>query len=245
MITCLLVDDDPELRELVSAKLVAQGLAVRSAATAKTFRSAFAQGGIDVVLLDVSLPDGDGIELCREIRCSSGVPIIMLTALGDPVSRVLGLEMGADDYVSKPFEPRELAARIKAVVRRTSGELAPTAPPAQAPAVAAVPAPPRHVDLGGWQVDWRNRMVVTPQGVGLPLSNVETRLLAAFIDHPNQLLSRQELIALTRFGDHESNERAVDLGVSRLRAKLHDSPDHPQLIVTVRGRGYQLRCGVR
>ena len=243
MITCLIVDDDPALRELVGDHLTRYGLTARLADSAAAMRRELARGGIDIVLLDLMLPDGDGIELCRDLRMHSKLPVIMLTAQGDPISRVLGLEMGADDYVAKPFEPRELLARIHALIRRSSGTLAPgAAEPAGEAAAAPQFAPPglsASVEFGGWQVDWRNRMLVSPEGTGLSLSNVEYRLLAAFAEHPGEVLSRGQLVELTRSAATESNERSIDLAVSRLRAKLRESLENPQFIRTVRGRGYQ------
>jgi two-component system OmpR family response regulator len=243
MITCLIVDDDPALRELVGDHLTRYGLQARLADSAAAMRRELQRGGIDIVLLDLMLPDGDGIELCRDLRVHSKMPVIMLTAQGDPISRVLGLEMGADDYVAKPFEPRELLARIHALMRRSSGALA-TSPGDPAFDASAPPrfepagmAPTR--DFGGWQIDWRNRMLVDPEGVGLSLSNVEYRLLAAFAEHPGEVLSRGQLVEMTRSAATESNERSIDLAVSRLRAKLRESLENPQFIRTVRGRGYQ------
>jgi len=244
MITCLIVDDDPALRELVGDHLTRYGLAARLADSAAAMRRELARGGVDVVLLDLMLPDADGIELCRDLRMHSKLPVIMLTAQGDPISRVLGLEMGADDYVAKPFEPRELLARIHALMRRSSGTLAlapngdpgSEAAPAQRGEPTGVPAPR---GFGGWQIDWRNRMLISPEGVGLSLSNVEYRLLAAFADHPGEVLSRGQLVELTRSAAAESNERSIDLAVSRLRAKLRESLENPHFIRTVRGRGYQ------
>ena len=243
MITCLIVDDDPSLRELVGDHLTRYGLQARLADSAAAMHAELARGGIDVLLLDLMLPDGDGIELCRELRRHSRMPVIMLTAQGDPISRVLGLEMGADDYVAKPFEPRELLARIHALMRRSSGALAPSPADADA-AVAArpgVPGAPAVRGFGGWQIDWRNRMLLSPENVGLPLSNVEYRLLVAFADHPGEVLSRAQLVELTRSAtsETENNERSIDLAVSRLRAKLREAPEDPRFIRTVRGRGYQ------
>ena len=242
MITCLIVDDDPALRELVADHLTRYGLQARLADSGAAMRRELERGGIDIVLLDLMLPDGDGIELCRELRTHSKMPVIMLTAQGDPISRVLGLEMGADDYVAKPFEPRELLARIHALMRRSSGTLAGADAARDTPtslgfepggAVASTRG------FGGWQVDWRNRMLVDPDGVGLSLSNVEYRLLAAFAEHPGQVLSRGQLVEMTRSAATDSNERSIDLAVSRLRAKLRESLENPQFIRTVRGRGYQ------
>ena len=242
MITCLIVDDDPALRELVAEHLARYGLQTRVADSGAAMRRELDMGGVDIVLLDLMLPDGDGIELCRELRTHSKMPVIMLTAQGDPISRVLGLEMGADDYVAKPFEPRELLARIHALMRRSSGALAGADTPRDTPAspgfdpggaVAAMRG------FGGWQVDWRNRMLIDPDGIGLSLSNVEYRLLAAFAEHPGQVLSRGQLVEMTRSVASENNERSIDLAVSRLRAKLRESLENPQFIRTVRGRGYQ------
>ena len=243
MITCLIVDDDPALRELVGDHLTRYGLAARLADSAAAMRRELQRGGIDIVLLDLMLPDGDGIELCRDLRVHSRLPVIMLTAQGEPISRVLGLEMGADDYVAKPFEPRELLARIHALMRRSSGTLAAAPGESTADAAAAPrfepPGAPAVPGFGGWQIDWRNRMLVSPEGVGLSLSNVEYRLLAAFADRPGEVLSRGQLVEMTRSGAAESNERSIDLAVSRLRAKLRESLENPQFIRTVRGRGYQ------
>jgi len=229
MPTCLIVDDDPSLRTLVAEQLTRYGLAVRTADSARAMRAEVLQGGIDLVLLDLMLPDGNGIDLCRELRQSreARLPVIMLTAQGDPISRVVGLEMGADDYVAKPFEPRELVARIQAVLRRSQGQLTPP------------PPPPPGLSVGGWQVDWRHRMLTGPDGVSLPLSNAEYRLLVAFAEHPDKVLSRARLVELTKAAGGEANERSVDLAVSRLRQKLGDSADHPRLIRTVRGQGYR------
>ena len=240
MITCLIVDDDPALRGLVGDHLARDGLRARQADSAAAMRQELERGGVDIVLLDLMLPDGDGIELCRELRLHSKLPVIMLTAQGDPISRVLGLEMGADDYVAKPFEPRELVARIHALMRRSSGALAPSAGEA-VPALRFEPggAVAATRGFGGWQVDWRNRMLVDPDGVGLSLSNVEYRLLAAFAEHPGEVLSRGRLVEMTRSAATDSNERSIDLAVSRLRAKLRESLENPQFIRTVRGRGYQ------
>ncbi len=234
MITCLVVDDDPALSQLVGEHLARHGLIARLAGSARAMRQELQRGGIDLVLLDLMLPDADGLELCRELRRHSRLPLIMLTAQGDAVSRVLGLEMGADDYVSKPFEPRELLARIHALMRRSTGALAAAAGPRVDPAGARMSR-----GFAGWQVDWRNRMLISPENVALSLSNAEYRLLAAFADRPGEVLSRGQLVEMTRSPMNEGNERGIDLAVSRLRAKLRESPDNPRIIRTVRGRGYQ------
>ena len=233
MITCLIVDDDPALRALVGDHLTRYGLTARLADSAAAMRRELQRGGIDIVLLDLMLPDGDGIELCRDLRMHSKMPVIMLTAQGDPISRVLGLEMGADDYVAKPFEPRELLARIHALMRRSSGALAPGGEASESSPAAPrfePPGVPASRGFGGWQIDWRNRMLISPEGVGLSLSNVEYRLLAAFADHPGEVLSRGQLVEMTRSAASDSNERSIDLAVSRLRAKLRESLENPQFI---------------
>src|SRR6195952_4879183 len=201
MITCLIVDDDPALRELVGDHLTRYGLAARLADSASAMRRELARGGIDIVLLDLMLPDGDGIELCRDLRMHSKLPVIMLPAQGAPISRVLGLEMGADDYGAKPFEPRELLARIHALMRRSSGALAsaPGEVAAESPAVppfdpAGTPVPR---GFGGWQIDWRNRMLISPEGVGLSLSNVEYRLGGAVAAPPREGVRRRPPVGKT------------------------------------------------
>jgi two-component system, OmpR family, response regulator len=241
MTTCLLVDDDDELRELTGQRLASYGMTIRMARTGQSCHESLAKGGIDIVLLDLRLPDGDGIEVCRAIRRDMKVPVIMLTASSDPVSRILGLEMGADDYLVKPFEPRELLARIRAVSRRTTGAL--SMDPLRIEA-GERPEKPAVVKFGDWRVDWRNRMIVGQDGVGYSLSNVEARLLAVFLDHPKQVLARQQLMELIQGADVESSARMIDLSVSRLRAKLKDPPDGSRIIQTVRGRGYILACNV-
>jgi len=239
----LFVEDETSISGPFSSALTREGFDPVVCGTLGEARAELRRGLPDLVLLDLMLPDGDGIELCRDLRMHSKLPVIMLTAQGDPISRVLGLEMGADDYVAKPFEPRELLARIHALMRRSSGTLAPGAaePASEASATPhfAPPGLPVNGGFGGWQIDWRNRMLISPEGVGLSLSNVEYRLLAAFAEHPGEVLSRGQLVEMTRSAASENNERSIDLAVSRLRAKLRESLENPQFIRTVRGRGYQ------
>jgi two-component system OmpR family response regulator len=177
-----------------------------------------------VLLLDVMLPGENGLDLCQWVkRVQPSLPVIMLTAQGDTLSRVLGLELGADDYLPKPFEPRELVARIRAVLRGAG----------ETPARAA----PR-VRLGGWQFDRVQRRLYDPEGVMLSLSAAEYRLLVAFVDHPDQALSRDRLLELTRAPGVVANGRSIDLAVSRLRHKLGESDANHGLIRTLRGTGY-------
>ncbi len=231
MSRCLLVDDDGEIRVTLADYLQRYGLKVTAVGSADQMFRALKQDCYDIIVLDVMLPDGNGIELCRELRRTRDVPVIMLTALGDPISRVVGLEIGADDYVGKPFEPRELVARIHVVLRRTAKGAAASDHPEQ-----DLPAP--RVMFAGWSLDRLKRVLVSPADVVLPLSSAEYRLLTAFVEHAGRVLGRDELVALTSVPGTDVNGRSVDLAVSRLRQKLGDSPRQPALIRTVRGEGY-------
>ena len=225
MTRCLLVDDDPEIRSLLLGYLQGFGFVVQAVPDGRTLRRMLAASRPDVLLLDLMLPDEDGLALCQWVKQTRpSLPVIMLTAQGDPMSRVLGLELGADDYLPKPFEPRELVARIKAVLRRG----------------AAASAPPAAVSVrfDGWTFDRLRRELRARDGTVLALSAAEFRLLSAFIDHAGKVLARERLIELTRSGDAEVGERSVDLAVSRLRAKLGDARGGQPLIRTLRGEGY-------
>ena len=225
----LLVDDDAELRSLLVDYLQRYGLRVTALDGGEALKRALPAPDVQVLLLDLMLPDANGLDLCRWVRTTSALPIIMLTAQGDPASRIVGLELGADDYLPKPFEPRELVARIHAVLRRTGGR---GGAPAPDPAAAGV------VRFRGWSLDRLARQLHSPQRVLVALSNAEFRLLAAFVDHPHRVLSRERLLDLTRASGADTSDRAIDLGVSRLRQKLADAGDEPALIRTVRGEGY-------
>ena len=225
---CLVVDDDPELLQSVCDYLRRFGFEAVAASTAAQMRSLLAQGGVDVLILDVMLPDGDGLTICTQLRQrpeTAALPVLMLTAQGDPHSRVLGLELGADDYVAKPFEPRELVARIKAVLRRRS-------------APAGVPGAETTVEFAGWRFDRLKRQLLSPQQVVVPLSSAEYRLLSAFVERPRRVLTRDQLLDATRGQGVVVADRAIDLAVSRLRQKLSAAQDGGQLICTIRGEGY-------
>lgn len=226
MVRCLLVDDDAEIRTGVQSYLQGFGFDVTAVADGAGLRRAITAGRFEVVVLDLMLPDDNGLELCKWLRGRSEAAVVMLTALGDPISRVLGLELGADDYVAKPFEPRELVARINAVLRRSRRA---------AEAADGIDTPLRFAN---WQFDRVKRQVLSADGVVVPLSSAEFRLLAAFVQHAGRVLSRDRLIELTRAPGVDVNDRSVDLGVSRLRGKLGDAPREPTLIRTVRGEGY-------
>ena len=240
MTHALLVDDDAELRTLVADYLQRYGMRVTALASGAELRRTLVPGPaserFDVLLLDLMLPDANGLDLCRWVRSSSTLPVIMLTAQGDPASRIVGLELGADDYLPKPFEPRELVARIGAVLRRCGS----------ARGVGAAPAsePSTRVGFKGWVFDRLSRELRSPQQVVVALSSAEFRLLTAFIDHPRRVLSRDRLLDLSRSSGADVTDRAIDLAVSRLRQKLADSPREPALIRTVRGEGYAFDADV-
>jgi two-component system OmpR family response regulator len=238
MIHALLVDDDAELRDLVADYLQRYGMRVTTVASGAALRRALpgalpgTPGGVDVLLLDLMLPDEGGLDLCRWVRSNGSLPIIMLTAQGDPASRIVGLELGADDYLPKPFEPRELVARINAVLRRAGPGRASGAGPGPGSEPAAV------LCFKGWTFDRLARQLKSPQQVVVALSSAEFRLLGAFVDNPRRVLSRDRLLDLSRAPGVDVTDRAIDLAVSRLRQKLGDSPREPTLIRTVRGEGY-------
>ena len=229
VIHALLVDDDPELRTLMASYLQKYGMRVTTLADGAALRRVLPTGQpgasdpFDVLLLDVMLPDANGLDLCRWVRATWPMPVIMLTAQGDPASRIVGLELGADDYLPKPFEPRELVARINAVLRRAGAVSKATAAPA-GPVVR----------FNGWLFDRLRRQLTSPQHVVLALSSAEFRLLSAFVDHPRRVLNRDRLIDLAHSPGVDVTGRSIDLAVSRLRQKLED----PALIRTVRGEGY-------
>jgi len=225
MTRCLLVDDDPAIRDLLVDYLRPFGMFVESLQDGAGLRRRLPMAGIDVLLLDLMLPDESGLELCQWVKQSSpGLPVIMLTAQGDPLSRVLGLELGADDYLPKPFEPRELVARIKAVLRRSPGKQM-----ANALSMAR---------FAGWVFDRLRRELTGPDGAVVSLSAAEFRLLSAFVDHPQRVLGRERLLELTVGSASDVSDRSVDLAVSRLRGKLGDSSPQRPIIRTLRGQGY-------
>ena len=234
LMRCLVIDDDPELLQSVCDYLRRFGFEAVAASTAAQMRSLLSQGGVDVVVLDVMLPDGDGLSICAALRQrpeTANLPVIMLTAQGDPHSRVLGLELGADDYIAKPFEPRELVARIKAVLRRRS-----------APSGGGGDG---SVEFAGWRFDRLKRQLLSPQQVVVPLSSAEYRLLSAFVERPRRVLTRDQLLDATRGQGVVVADRAIDLAVSRLRQKLSAAQDGEQLICTIRGEGYIFDAEVR
>jgi two-component system phosphate regulon response regulator OmpR len=226
----LIVDDDREIREMLAEYLASHGFEAETADGGVAMREALERGAPDVVLLDVRLPGEDGLTLARFLRERYEVGIIMVTAAGEVVDRIVGLEMGADDYVAKPFDLRELLARVKSVARRIQ-----SAPRAAAP---ATPAAPRRVPIGRCSLDLRSRQLFGQDGAEVPITAMEFDLLKAFVDHPNQVLSRDRLLTLTRNREWEPFDRSIDIRITRVRRKIEEDPDNPRAIRTVRGAGY-------
>lgn len=224
----LLVDDDAEITALLSEYLARFNLVAHVACDGDSMRAQLAHHPVDLVVLDVMLPGADGLVLSREIRKHSSIPIIMLTARSSPYDRVMGLENGADDYVSKPFEPRELVARIHTVLRRSTQERTGPISVARSDVVC----------FDGWELHREDRCLTSPTGLVVALSNAEFRLLTTFLQTPRRLFSRDQLMEQARGRAMDAFERSIDLLVSRLRQKLADDPDEPSMIKTVRGAGY-------
>ena len=230
----LLVDDDPDILQLLSDYLQRYRLVVSCAADGPSMREVMARQKVDLLVLDWMLPGADGLTLAREVRATSSVPIIMLTARSGRFDCVTSLESGVDDYMSKPFEPRELVARIDAVLRRV----------ARGESTAMSLAEANVVAFDGWRLHRMERHLTSPTGVVLPLSNAEFRLLSVFVQHPRKLLTREQLLDEARGREADAFDRSIDLLVSRLRQKLSkglpgddgSGPEH--LIRTVRGAGY-------
>lgn len=235
----LLVEDDPEIRETLATFLRGKGYSVDEAASGEAALALLDSPGLELVLLDVMLPGIDGLEVCRRIRARGGPRIIMLTALGEPTDKVVGLELGADDYITKPFDLRELLARVRAMLRRSSADSA-----SVGQAVPATDAGDIVLRFAGFAFHPYKRFVRSAAGVRVLLTGTETDLLLALCKYPRQVLSRDELIALTRGEAFPISARSVDLLVSRLRRKLatDDPLDNP--IRTVRADGYVLHADV-
>jgi len=232
----LVVDDDREIRDLIARYLRQHGFRVHDAADGVQMRRALVDWAFDLVILDLMLPGEDGLSLCRRLRADSDIPVIMLTAIGEETDRIVGLEMGADDYIAKPFNPRELLARIKAVLRRANSQTGP-APEADATAGSALV-------FASWRFDPTARELVSPKGVLTPLSAGEFELLLTFATHPRRVLSREQLLDMARGRAALPFDRSIDVQVSRLRRKIEQDPARPALITTVRGGGYMFSADV-
>ncbi len=229
----LIVDDDAEIRSLLSKYLVKNGLRVTAVADGRAMWQALEAGRIDLIVLDLMLPGDDGLTLCRKLRAKSDLPVLMLTARGEETDRIVGLEMGADDYLAKPFSARELLARIKAILRR-----------ARSLPDNLQPDSARHIRFAEWVLDTAHRQLISAAKVVTPLSGAEYRLLRIFLGHPNRVLNRDQLMDLTQGKDAGPLDRSIDVQVSRLRHRLGDDPREPRLIKTVRGEGYVLAVDV-
>lgn len=229
----LVVDDAPDIRKLVSLTLGDNGFEVETANDGEEMSKALKGRAFDLVVLDLVLPGEDGLSLCRKLRAESTIPIVMLTGRGDDTDRIVGLEMGADDYLVKPFNPRELLARVRAVLRRTNEQ-------------ASVEQDGGDGVLGfeGWMLDQVRRKLQSPEGEDVELTAAEFDLLTVFAKRAKRVLSRDQLLDLTKGRNASPFDRTVDVQLSRLRRKLEKDPRNPSLIKTVRGVGYIFACEV-
>lgn len=233
----IVVDDEADLRGMIAEYLGKQGFVVRAAADGRELDAYLVNDVPDLLILDVNMPGEDGLAIARRIRARSAVPILMLTAADDIIDRVAGLEIGADDYLTKPFNPRELLARIRAILRRVAlraAEIPATAREAPEPRVD----PGSRVRFGHMFLDLHAHRLVTSDGSELTLTTTEFDLLAAFARHPNRVLSREQLLDLTHSRPFEVFDRSIDIRIARIRRKVEPDPAKPQMIKTVRGAGY-------
>ncbi len=229
----LVVDDHRDIRDLVAKYLTKHGLRVSTAEGGVAMKRLLKARAVDLVVLDIMMPGEDGLSLCRHLRETTDLPVILLTAMAEETDRVVGLEIGADDYVTKPFNPRELLARIKAVLRRAR-----SLPPQRG-------APPSgRLRFGPWTFDPARRELLDEEGTAVPLSTAEFQLLGAFLAHPRRVLSRDQLLDLTQGRAAKVFDRSIDNQVSRLRRKIEADPKKPALIKTVWGGGYTLAAEV-
>ncbi len=237
--TLLVVDDDQEIREILADLLANKyGYQVICACHGEQMFQQLGQNDVDLIILDVMMPGDDGFELCRKLRKTSRTPIIMLTANGDETDRVVGLEVGADDYLPKPFSPRELVARIRALLRRMDMLTV----EAEEVSAAARDDDDDAVSFSGWTLDMATRHLSSPEGIEISLSSGEYSLLVAFVQHPRRVLSRDQLLELTKNRSAGPFDRSIDIQVSRLRQKIEEDPKKPERIKTVRGGGYMFTC---
>jgi two-component system, OmpR family, response regulator len=229
----LVVDDHRDIRDLLAKYLGKHGLRVTVADGGVSMRRALKTSAIDLVVLDIMMPGEDGLSLCRHLRETTDLPVILLTAMAEETDRVIGLEIGADDYLTKPFNPRELLARIKAVLRRAQSL------PRSRGAMAE-----ERIRFDRWTFDPNRRELIDIQGTAIPLSTAEARLLSTFLDRPGMVLSRDQLLDLTQGRAAKAFDRSIDNQVSRLRRKIEADPKNPALIQTVWGGGYRLGARV-
>lgn len=229
----LIVDDDAEIRTLLATYLGRNGFKVSAVGDGRAMWRALEGARFDLVVLDLMLPGEDGLTLCRDLRAKSDIPVVMLTARGEETDRIVGLEMGADDYLPKPFSARELLARIKVILRR-----------ARSLPANLQPDSARRLQFAGWVLDTQARQLESPEGVVVALSGAEYKLLRVLLAHPNRVLNRDQLLDLTQGREADPLDRAIDVQISRLRHRLGDDSRDPRVIKTVRGEGYVLAVPV-
>jgi two-component system OmpR family response regulator len=230
----LAVDDDPSVRQMIADYLGDNDIEVTVIGTGREIAQAMARETIDLIILDLKLPGEDGMHIARELRAESDIPIIMLTGRKDEADRVMGLELGADDYLTKPFSPRELLARIRALLRRSRAQ----------ETVADGLARIRAYRFAGWELNVRLRRLKSPRGEIVPTTNSEFNLLVAFLAAPQRVLAREQLLELSRLHNDEVYDRSVDVQVGRLRKKIESKDGRVQLIRTERGAGYVFTAAV-
>jgi len=234
----LVVDDHRDIRDGLARYLEKNAMRATVAADTRAMDAALKTGQFDLIVLDVMMPGEDGLSACRRLRAESDVPILMLTALGEETDRVVGLEMGADDYLAKPFSPRELLARIRAILRRSHGAKAESG-------ALAKRLEGRRLAFDRWQIDTDRRVLIAKDGAETALTTAEFRLLSVFLAHPRFVLSRAQLLDLTSGRQAQVFDRAIDNQISRLRRKIERDPAQSELITTVWGGGYSLSADVR
>lgn len=234
MTTLLIVDDDAGIRDLLNEFLSQHDFQIYAAADGNAMRSILKNHSVDLIILDIMLPGEDGLTLCRQLRAQSNIPILILTAIGEEIDRIVGLEMGADDYLQKPFHPRELLARIKAILRR-----------AQNPA-AEIKRPKNLIyHFSEWTLDAGLRRLLSPEKLEVNLSAGEYALLLVFLEHPQEVLNRDQLMDLTKNREAGPFDRGIDIQISRLRHKIEENIKNPVIIKTVRAGGYVLSVPVK
>ncbi len=234
----LIVDDHEDIRTLLAKYLLKHGYRATTADGGAAMKRVLQDSAIDLVVLDIMMPGEDGLSLCRGLRASSDIPVIMLTAMSEETDRVIGLEIGADDYLTKPFNPRELLARIKAVLRRSHSL------PPQTGLTGRTASAGKRLTFDRWQLNVDQRELIDDSEVVTPLSSAEFALLMAFLHHPRRVLSRDQLLDLTQGREAKVFDRSIDNQVSRLRKKIEQDPKTPRLIKTVWGGGYSFSADV-
>jgi two-component system, OmpR family, response regulator len=229
------LDDDPAVRDLVASYLGEHDIRVSAVASGAELASAMARDTVDLVILDLRLQGEDGMQIARKLREASAIPILMLTGRAEEADRVMGLELGADDYLTKPFSPRELLARIRALLRRAQAHAS----------VAEAIAKVRAYRFSGWELNIGLRKLKNPQGELVELTNGEFRILTAFLSAPERILTREQLLDLSRVHNAEVYDRSIDITILRLRRKIEADPAHPRFIRTERGAGYVFSTAVQ